>query len=480
MKVLFVASELTPIAKVGGLGDVMEALPKALAKLGVQTSVVIPRYGFIPKKNMKMVARGVPVPLAREREKVDLFETKIPGTRVKVFLVENADYWTHAPEPYFEQTAFAGAEKEIQRFVFFSKAVCALIKAGYLKTDILHANDWHAGALVSLINAGRKKNKTVKRFPKVVFTIHNLSNQGEWNAKEIDKWFFSGHEKKIFKNFDGEHNFIAEGILNADWVTTVSPTYAREILTDRYGNGIDNILRKKSNKVTGILNGIDYDFFNPAKDPFIAKRFTTHSVVSGKQENKAKLITSLGLTRGDVPLFGLVSRLTDQKGIDFVVKALHLFTGKHDARFIILGRGSADNEKALMAIAKEFPERVSVTIGFDEKLAHRIYAASDFFLMPSRFEPSGLGQMIAMRYGAVPIVRATGGLKDSVKHLKTGIVFHRESWKELFSVIQLAVKFYVKQPNRFLKIQKNCLKENFDFSMAAEKYLDLYKKVLRF
>src|SRR3989344_63382 len=372
MRILFVGSELTPIAKVGGLGDVMGALPKALEKLGAQVSIVIPRYGFIPKEKLKLLATHIEIPLAKTRERIALRETKLPGSRIRVFLIENHRYFGTGSSPYYERSAFVGTVKEIQRFAFFSKAVYTLLEAGHLEADIVHANDWHSGALVTMLRNQRSKIKNQNI--KTVFTIHNLGNQGQWNAEEIDDWFFARGEKKIFASFRGEHNFIAEGIMNADFVTTVSPTYAKEILTRAYGAGLEKILQTRKRNLTGILNGIDYDFFNPSRDQFLFKQYGSANAQSGKVYNKAKLLSTLGLADTPrAPLFGLVSRLTEQKGIDFIVRSLPQFLESRDGIFVFLGRGSPNEEAALQRLEQRFPGRVFVKIGFDEELAHRIY-----------------------------------------------------------------------------------------------------------
>jgi starch synthase len=473
MKVIFVGSELTPIAKVGGLGDVMGALPKALRKLGVEVSIIIPCYGFIPKENLKLVADQIEVPLASTTETISLFATVLPHSDIPVYLVENKNYWGHGAEPYFEQSAIAGAEQEIRRFTFFSKAVFKLIENRILTADIVHANDWHTGALVALM--ARRKHASTK----TIFTIHNLGNQGKWNSAEIDAWFFENGEEKIFQKIGNDYNFIAEGITNADFVTTVSESYAKEILTKEYGNGLENILSLKKRSLFGILNGIDYEFFNPENDKFIYQCFTANTVAD-KLKNKLSLEKDLNLEISEkAPLFGLVSRLTEQKGIDVVIDSLNMFAGKHDARFVFLGRGNESYEKSIADLENRFQGKIKSIIGFDESLAHKIYAASDFFLMPSRFEPSGLGQMIAMRYGSVPIVRETGGLRDSVKNMKTGIVFKSASYQDFSISLEIAVQMFAGKHRLYENIQNRGMKENFSFSVSAEKYLKLYKKILR-
>jgi len=478
MKILFVASELTPIAKVGGLGDVVGALSKSLTKLGLNVAVVIPRYNFIPKRGLQLVQENISIPLKSNTEQISIYKTNLPGSKTNVFLIDNKKYLSTGPAPYFESTALVGAKKEIQRFAFFSKAVAYAVLDGWFGgIDLVHANDWHTGPLVTLL--AKRQNGLVQRPIKTIFTIHNLSNQGRWASAQIDNWFLSKGEKPIFTPFSKDYNFIAEGILNADWVTTVSPTYAKEILTSHYGAGLEKILKKRVGNLTGILNGIDYDFWNPGKDKFIFQNYSAKNI-SLKVVNKTAIQKSLKLKHdATIPVFGLVARLTSQKGIDFIIKALPGFLKNFDAQFIFLGRGLPEYEKALANLAQKFPEQIYTKIGFDEPLAHRIYAGSDFFLMPSRFEPSGLGQMIAMRYGTIPIVRSTGGLEDTVKHLKTGFVFKKANDSYFKKALKTARHYYFRYPKKLAVIQKNCLKENFDFSESALEYQKLYQKLLK-
>ncbi|MEK7554730.1 MAG: glycogen synthase [Patescibacteria group bacterium] len=439
MRVLFAASELTPIAKVGGLGDVIGALPKAEAKLGVEAEVVIPFYEVVRSGNWK------PERMFSLDERTAVWRTFIPNSTIPVYLIENDEFLSQGPV-YFEKTAFVGTQKEIDRFTFFSKTVATLIDRGFFKPDIVHANDWHTGALVSMLE-GKKVN--------TIFTIHNLANQGT----------------------AGGRNLMAEGIRGADFITTVSPTYAKEILTSEYGEGLDEILRSRQKNLKGILNGIDYEFWNPAEDAFLFKQYTKETVREGKAENKKAVLQSFGL-EGGAPLFGLVARLTSQKGIDFITDSIPLFFEKYDARFVCLGQGAPIYETALKRLAERFPDRVQVRFGFNEELAHRIYAGSDFFLMPSRFEPCGLGQMIAMRYGTIPIVRSTGGLKDSVKQRKTGFVFKAASAKSFRSGLQTAMHVYEQNISNFETMRIRAMEENFDFEVSAKAYIKLYRTLL--
>jgi len=466
LKILFVASEMAPFAQVGGLGDVLGSLSKFLSQKGVKVGVIIPKYEIIgQRRGLKLLFKNFEIPISRE--KISLYRLKEKG--VEIFFVENKKYLSQGPV-YFQHTAFAGSFKEIQRFLFFSFAVFELLKSGRLpfKANIIHANDWHTGALVSLIkNSG---------FPlKTIFTIHNLENQGKWKEKIVTKWFGPNEFQKRDKNF----NFIAEGIRNADVLTTVSPTYAKEIQTKRYGMGLEKIIKARKRKIIGILNGIDYSFYNPSIDPFLFFKYSKAGLDEFKEKNKIALQKKCGLAMNkNKPLFGLVSRLTEQKGIGLIIPLIEQLTKKHNAQFIFLGLGEKRYENALIKAARKNPKNVFAKIGFDEKLAHQIYAGADFFLMPSIFEPCGLGQMIAMRYATIPICRKTGGLKDSVKDNKTGFLFEKPLSRSLQKAIEKGLKLFQNEAE-LKNFRKRCLKENFSWENQTSKSYDFHFILLK-
>ena len=419
-KVLFVASELTPIAKVGGLGDVIGSLPQALRKCGVDARVIIPRYEMISRGKLRFIGSLDP--------RTRVYETQVRG--VPVYCLDNPRHLSRGPI-YFSKTAFVDSQREFDRFMFFSKAVSIFLDKEFFLPDIVHCNDWHTGALARSLRGSRVKT---------VFTIHNLANQGIWNRR----------------------NLMAEGIRAADFVTTVSPTYGREILASAQGEGLEGLLRRRNRerKLKGILNGIDTSFWP------ITKR------------NKTLFEKSIGLRfDAETPLFGLVARLTKQKGIHLILPFISGLIEKKRARFVFLGQGERKLENRLQALAKRFPESVFTEIGFDEKLAHRVYANSDFFLMPSIFEPCGLGQMIAMHYGTIPIVRSTGGLRDSVKDGKTGFVFKPISTAALSKTMNRAIQSY-RNKVVFKKMRKNCRQADFSWDASARQYEKLYRSLL--
>ncbi|MEK7123390.1 MAG: glycogen/starch synthase, partial [Patescibacteria group bacterium] len=334
----FAASEMTPIAKVVGLGDVIGSLPKALRKAGVDARVIIPRYEKIKNgKNLKIeFLENISVKTGEGKERVSLYKTNVNG--VEVFLAENEKYLSKGGI-YFSSTAFASHFAEVKRFLFFSAAVREILRSGSFpfKPDIVHANDWHMGALVSFLKAEKLPLKTV-------FTVHNLGNQGKWNAADIDNFLV---EKNIFCRFGKEFNFMAEGILNANVITTVSSRYAGEILTKQYGENLENVLRARKKDISGILNGVEYDFFNPAKDKFLFKKYSRNNLAA-KEANKILFQKKYGLKQGaEIPLFGLVSRLTGQKGIHLISAVCGRFIKEYSCQFAFLGKGNPIYENGL-------------------------------------------------------------------------------------------------------------------------------------
>lgn len=433
LHVLLAASECAPMVKVGGLGDVIGSLPKALKKLGVETAVIIPRYEIVDTAGLKLAVGDFPVTFRNKIESVKVYQGFLPKSKVPVFYVENNKYLSKGGPVYFSRTAIASESAEFDRFHFFSHAVYELLAFDKLpfRPDILHANDWHAGVLIQLLKLSSLKLPSV-------FSIHNLGNQG------------------IFRG----RNSMAEGIAGADLVNTVSPTYAKEIQTKEYGAGLENLLKKKN--PVGVLNGIDYGTLKNKFD---------------KKKAKRKLQKELGLAEGDsYPLFGLVSRLVEQKGIRLITPIVGELIEKHQAQFVFLGVGSEEYEKELRDLAKKYPKNVSSNLIFSEKLAEKIYIASDFFLMPSLFEPCGLGQMIAMNYQTIPIARKTGGLKDTVREGKTGFVFSGKKPEDLRQAVERAIKlFYNKK--EFAAMRKRCGEQDFSWDKSAVRYKDLYKKI---
>ena len=440
LKILIAAAEITPIAKVGGLGDVIGALPKALNKLNLDVRLIMPFYGLIDKDKYKLkpIKQNIKVGGAL----INLWQTNLPGSTVPLYLIEHGFFKNK--EIY--STALADGPTDIEKFTFFSRAILESIKTIDFKPDIIHLNDWHTAPVASLMKTDQFFKST-----KTLLTIHNLANQGITKTK----------------------NHLAEGILNSDLINTVSPTYAKEILTKECGAGLEKILTKKRKKLYGILNGIDTDFFNPQTDELIKFNYSSESFEK-KNANKKELQKQLSLPQDkNMALAGLVTRFVWQKGVELITEKF----SKLNCQFVFLGTGEKKHEDALLDLAKKYPRQFSAQIKFDEQLAHQIYAASDIFLVPSRFEPCGLTQMIAMRYGSIPIVRATGGLADTVND-KNGFTFKKYSDEELYKTIDEALTIFYKNKKVWRRLETNGMRQNFSWKKSAGEYLKLYKKLI--
>ncbi len=485
LKILFVSPEMEPIAKVGGLADVIGALPKALKGLGCDVRVVIPLYRHA-KENIERfnlpsrdVSEDVITCIDWLPIKGGILETEIDG--VCVYLLKNDSLYDRE---YIYSTPSGDYTDNDLRFGFLSLGALEIAKAVDFKPDIIHCHDWQT----ALVPACLKFRKHLKNDPffqgsKIVFTIHNLAYQGQFSKEILDElalpWFLftpQGIE------FYGKVNLLKGGIVYSDVVTTVSRTYAEEIKTPQYGCGLDGILRaisNHSNKLIGIINGIDNDEWDPNRDSALYVNYSIDSI-GRKLENKTSLRTELGLSMGDdKPLLGVVSRLTEQKGSDLVVESLpQIF----DLGFqiVILGSGEEKFERMLQTARKKDPENMAVVTGFNDVMARRIYAGSDFFLMPSRFEPCGLGQMIAMRYGSIPVVRGTGGLLDTVmdynssRQKSNGFVFYEFLKVSFLDALVRALSVYEKK-EEWKKLVIRAMKEDFSWKRSSELYLNLYK-----
>ncbi len=487
IKVLFAGAELTPLVKVGGLGDVMGAMPKSLAKYGIDVKIIIPFYGTIDQKKfkIKLFKKGLNLQIDNSKEKFDLYQTFLPGTKISVYLFKhklfNSKDIYFGGRKYFKGGVYSREIKDIDRFIFFSKGVVEVIKQLNWQIDILHAHDWHTAMLPTFIDEYSLSDENFKNI-KTLFTIHNLANQGISSLDIID---YAGLHQALtpalmedYYDHDGDKiDMMKIGILSADLVNTVSPTYAKEILTKVYGENLEQYLLRRKKHLFGILNGIDTDVFNPQTDKAIAKKYNQNNFLSHKILNKKALQTKLKLPVSDVPVFALISRLVSQKGLD-ILNPLWENLLKQDLQIVILGTGEKKYEEELKSLNKKYPNKFKAVLKFDADLAQMIYAGSDFFLMPSNFEPCGLGQMISMRYGTLPIVRATGGLKDTVKHKKTGFVFKDYHSKALEKACDLSLKIF-KDKKTLNKMIKNAMSQDFSWQKSASEYIKLYKKLVR-
>jgi len=472
LKILFIASECTPIAKVGGLGDVIGSLPKALKELGLDVRIAIPKYKIIDEKNypLRLIASEIKI----GEELVNIYQVFLPGSEVLVYLLENEKYFGENGI-YFEKTAFVSSFKEIKRFLFFSQTVLEIFENFSWQPEIIHCHDWHTATAPLLL-----KTKSYKLKPKVLLTIHNLANQGKLEAKEIlDFLDFKGDEIENLdiRDKEGNFNILQQGILNADLLNTVSQNYAREIRTKEYGEGLEGYLLRRKKDLYGILNGIDKDRFNPETDSNIKTNYSFKNM-ERKIENKIDLQRILEFPENsNTPLLGIINRLTSQKGVDLIIEIIPEIV-KLNCQLVILGVGNEEYEKKLLALSQKYPKNISSQIKFDPVLAQKIYAGSDIFVVPSKFEPCGLGQIISMAYGTIPIVRKTGGLADTVKDKKSGFVFKEYKSAALLDTVKKALNFY-KNPKEWRKLIKVAMSKDFSWRKSAKKYLKLYQKLIK-
>ncbi len=485
LKVQLIAAELTPLAKVGGLADVVGALPKALKKIGVDVRIVIPKYGIVDKNEfpMEKIVDEIKVPFDDGAQPIAVWQTLLPGSNVPVYLIEHEEY-LGGGGVYFEQDASSGgSDREAKRFTFLARASLELFEPLNWYPDIVHCQDWHAGMVPVILNMLQQQNDKLAHI-KTLLTIHNLEYQGWYDADTIFKLLgiTADDYPTLQTQRNGQISSLQQAILSADALNTVSPNYAKEILTPAYGAGLESSLAKRREDLTGIVNGIDVERFDPSADEHIAARYSLDQL-DGKKTCKQTLQEKCNLpTIDSVPVLGIVSRLADQKGIELIAQ-IGDSLAKEEMQFILLGTGDPDLEKQMASLAKKYPDKMHAAIEFNAAFAQQIYAGSDMFLMPSRFEPCGLGQMIAMRYGTVPIVRATGGLADTVRDidLKTGdgdgFVFEQYESTAFLSAIQRGLQLYQEQ-DTWYTVVKRIMQKDFSWTASAEKYKNLYNQLV--
>ena len=474
MKLLYVTAECWPFMKTGGLGDVSYALPKALKKEGVDVRVIMPKYATIPtylKDQFKPVAE-FSVNVGWRNQYCGIESMELDG--VTFYFVDNEYYFKRHDNP-----SIYGHGDDPERFAFFSNAVLTAIGKLNFYPDVMNLNDWHTGMIPLLLKANYNYSEKYRNI-KTVYTIHNLKYQGVFN-KDVLEYDF-GVSNHYFENGDvefyGDLNVMKAGIVFADKVTTVSKTYVGEIQTEFYGEGLDGLLKSNSSKLEGILNGIDYDLNNPATDPNIFVNYDSKSI-DKKVENKLKLQEILGLeVNPDIPLVGIVSRLTSQKGFDLINYMMPEMM-RENLQMVVLGTGEHQYQSMFNYYDANFGNKLSARITFDSALAQQIYAASDIFLMPSLFEPCGIGQMLAMRYGAIPIVRETGGLRDTVTPYNqytgegNGFSFANYNAHEMFFTLQNAIRLY-QDKNIWNNLVKNAMETDNSWKKSAQDYIRIF------
>ena len=482
LKILFIASEAAPFAKAGGLGDVMRSLPLALRKLGQDARVMIPKYGTIDEKryNIKMELKGLRVPTDQPGPNPYLIcnVKKYSGKKfVPTFFLENMEYYEKRANVY-------GYSDDHIRWVLFNRGVIEFLKKSKWIPDIVVASDWQTGLFVNYLKTTYSNDPILSKIP-VVYSIHNMHYQGMCDFRFTPESEKDAGRESIPDFFNprlAKLNWLLRGIMYSDVITTVSPTYAKEITTPEYGEGLDKILSEKREKIYGILNGIDYEKYNPLKSPHIPVNYSLESP-NKRNENKTVLQKKFGLPQNkNVFLLGIVSRLTEQKGFDLLEKIIYPLLENLNIQLICLGDGEPRYKEMLQKASEKFPEKLKYFFQFDYSLPHLIFAGADSILIPSKFEPCGIVQMQAMRYGTVPIARKTGGLAETVKNFSpekmsgNGFLFTEYEPMALYtSIVKAENSFHYKK--HWQKLVRNAMKEDFSWTKSAKKYLDIFNKL---
>jgi starch synthase len=471
LKILFVSAEVAPFAKVGGLADVAGSLPKALRALGHDVRVVMPAYPKIEAQGragqIHFREGGMIVPTGAGGIPAGIFEGVLPGSDVPVYFI--------AQNRLFDRPNIYGYGDDAYRFAFFSRAAFELANVLGWRPDVLHAHDWHTAPAVTWLATAGQADEHYRGIPSV-FTIHNLAHQGitSWNVLN----FLGLITHALMEEPYGTVNFMARGIYHATMINTVSPTYGREIMTWEGGAGLHELLRFRHNDMHGILNGMDYDVWNPQTDKSLAYPFDAEHL-DDRIENKRALQQKLGLAqRAEVPLIGMVTRLDGQKGIEIVGHVIHLLMNNAagEAQFVVVGSGATHYEDMFRQLAGYHRSKMAAILKYAPDLAPLVYGGSDIFLMPSLFEPCGLGQMIAMRYGSVPVVRATGGLADTVRDGVTGFVFDDFSTEAFWNALRGAIYIHNIDRESWRAIQINGMTSDFSWRNSALGYQQLYER----
>lgn len=476
--ILFASSEAVPFIKTGGLADVVGSLPKYFDHTKYDVRVILPKYACMDERFLKDLkpVTSFYTDLGWRKQYAGIFEAKADG--IRYYFVDNEFYFAGS-HPYGE------IYQDVEKFAFFSKAVLDAIEYIDFRPDVIHCNDWQTGLIPVFLDKfyrDREHYRTIR----TVFSIHNIRFQGRWKIQEVKD--VTGLPEDVFTaegiESYGESNYLKGGIVYADAVTTVSKSYAMEIMTPEGGEGLDGVLRRYSFKLFGVLNGLDYEVYHPGKDPCIESHFSTKDVTEKKRLNKKKLQEISGLpVEPDTFLIGMVSRMSDQKGFDLVACILDEFLSSEKVQIVVLGTGEARYENMFRYFLDKYPAKLSAYVGYSEDRAHLIYAGADAFLMPSLFEPCGLSQLISLRYGTVPVVRETGGLKDTVEPYNK---FTQEGWgfsfanynaHEMADVIRMAKELYETQRSQWNDLILRGMKQNFSWESSVKEYERLYETI---
>ena len=474
MRILFVASEVVPWAKTGGLGDVLGALPKTLRQLGQDVSVVLPRYRGIEAGRRRIAS--LTVPIGDRLRFCPVYEAT--RRQVRFFFI---DY-----PPYYDRDGlYQAGQREhpdnAERFALLSLAALELAKRSASAPDVIHCHDWHTALIPAYLKTIYASDPFFRR-TRTLLTIHNLAYQGKFPKSTLQKISLSNHGLNPGQlELSGKLNFLKAGLVFADRINTVSRKYSREILTPEFGSGLEGVLRTRAGELTGILNGADYDQWDPETDPNLAANYSVQSP-EGKKACKRDLLETYGLPRDDRrPLVGIVSRLTGQKGFDLLPHAAPKFIAEGFS-LVVLGTGEERYARFFRGLQQKFPDYVSAKIMYHDGLAHKVEAGADLFLMPSRYEPCGLNQIYSLKYGTVPVVRATGGLDDTIQDYRgngsgNGFKFSNYDSEELLHAMRRALRVY-RSPQCWRHLVGNCMGLDFSWEVASRSYLELYRSLI--
>ncbi|MBL8153004.1 MAG: glycogen synthase [Anaerolineae bacterium] len=479
--VLFVSAEAAPFAKVGGLADVVGSLPQALRKLDIDARLILPHYGFISDEKYKIVpAFDFEFPRVTGVSDVYVFTTEYDG--VPIYFVQA---W-----PFFgnETSVYTEWNWDVPRYLFFNQVAMAVAwelkgREGWFP-DVFHVHDWHTGLIPFLISESRRDPLWAQTAS--VVSIHNMAYQGDHTGGWLWQLGIAGRHHPELVSRGLTDNLLAMSIAYADMVSTVSPRYATEIQYPYMGYGLDELVRTRVSDLAGILNGLDVDYWNPATDPLLVSNYTADDFEERRLLNKREMQRESGLeVRDDIPMIGIVSRFVKQKGFDLALPALRRLLADTEVQFVALGTGEPDLEYQFWRLGKDFYWRAKVYQGFNAAIAQRIYAACDMFLMPSHFEPCGIGQMVAMRYGSLPVVRETGGLADTVQNydngagdVGTGFVFQWEQPDAVLGTLRWAIDVYYTRKDVWRRMQRRAMQTEFSWEKSARAYADVYRRAL--
>jgi len=471
LKVLFVGGEASPFSKTGGLGDVLGSLPKALLQEGIDARVVVPKHKVTKEKFGKEFTflTSFRVPVAYKEEYVGVETVVHEG--VTFYFIDNEYYFGYRDTLY-------GHYDDGERYGFFNDAVLKMLAEIDFYPDVLHLNDWQTGLIPIMLRQNYKHIDQYKNI-RTVFTIHNIAYQGVF-SKDLMEYLNVSYENDL--EFANSINFLKTGIQTADFITTVSETYANEILYDYFSFRMNSVLETRKDDLYGIVNGIDYEQFNPMTDTSLEKNYGLHNYLKGKEENKAHLRNLFAMKHTKVPVIGMVSRLTEAKGFDIIKIILEDLIKDKKLQMVLLGSGDQEIEQYYQELKQTYPDDIGVYIGYNDEMARKIYAGSDLFLMPSRFEPCGLAQLISLKYGTLPVVRKTGGLRDTIisynKYTEEGNGFGFENFDaaDLLHSLHEAIEVYNNKP-AWKKLVRRALQEDFSWQQSAYKYIALYKKL---